>query len=90
MAVIQRTDEEWSTLLKMRSERFAKLASFLAPCPVLEADLWLCFRAMHKDSKWSMFKAPFRWMWADIRVNAEWFWKTKILRKNPDDDSFWE
>lgn len=84
---IKRTDEQWQHVLTIRAERLVKLVSFKAPMVVIAQECWLVWRALHKDSKCSMVRTVFHWIWVDILVIVTEFYQRRILRKDPNDES---
>jgi hypothetical protein len=79
----------WHNLLSMRSKRLARLVELKAPALIISMEVWLVFRAIHKDSFSSMFRSTIKWWLASAKANTLMFYRLRILRMDPEDDNTW-
>lgn len=82
-------EEYWKQRIIVRTERLERFAKILAPGPVMEFELWLIFRAIHKDSYWSMTKSISRKLWLHVYLGVKMWWRLKVLHMDPDDPATW-
>lgn len=85
-----RTDEQWDQLLKQRVARLSKFVELKAPKIVIIMETRLVYQALFKESKWLMFRSFVHRSRVSILLNILMFWRLRILRLNPEDDSTWQ